>query len=79
MKILNKNGQNAIEYLLLLALVVGIVLVAFRKHMPTIYSSANVYFNSATNAIVGGAPRCGDGVCDAPYEIDSECSADCAL
>ena len=74
---MNHKGQNAIEYLLLLALVVGIVLVGFRQHLPTVYNSANEYYNRASEYLVGEPPRCGDGACFEPHEVESGCCIDC--
>ena len=78
MHIFNNKGQNAIEYLLLLALVVGIVLVAFRTELPSVVQSAENYYNRAAERIVGDPPLCGDRICD-PLEIESECSIDCVI
>ena len=72
----DQKGQNAIEYLLLLALVAGIVLVALQSEMPTVRNAANVYYNRASELIIGDAPVCGDGICG-PFELDSGCCIDC--
>jgi len=74
MRLKAKTGQNAIEYLLLLALVVGIVLVFLRVEMPNMVNAANGYFTQASNAIVGDPARdcCEDFVCS-PLEADAEC------
>lgn len=78
MQIRNKNAQTAVEYLLLLAIVVGIILVALPTQLPRVYQSANLYFNKAANALFGRASDCGDGVCDATiFEDNNRCCDDC--
>ncbi|MCA9407380.1 MAG: hypothetical protein H6755_01960 [Candidatus Omnitrophica bacterium] len=57
----SKSAQSAIEYLLLLAVVVSIVLVGFNKYLPRTYNAAQVYFNRASVGVLGDGPRCGDG------------------
>jgi len=76
------KGQSAIEYLILLATVVAIVLVGFRNYMPRFREASNTYFNRAGSAIYGDASRCGDGCCGmscpSPAREDSiSCPADC--
>jgi len=57
-----KKAQTAVEYMLLLAAVVAIVLVGFKVYLPSINESTNVYFNRAAVGIYGEPNRCGDGV-----------------
>jgi len=65
--------------MLLLAAVVGIVLVGFKIYLPSINESTNVYFNRVAVGIYGEPNRCGDGVCNAPFETGINCCVDCPL
>ena len=50
----NRKGQNAVEYLLMLAVVVGVVLiagVALKKYMPTLFSSIQGMINGAASTL----------------------------
>jgi len=76
---MRRKGQTAIEYLLLIAIVVGIVLVSLPRYIPRIYNASNVYFDKASNALLGERPRCGDGVCSPPWEDNERCCADCDI
>ncbi len=58
-----QKGQTAVEYMLLLAAVVAIVLVGFRNYLPRFHSTSNTYFNQVGIGILGMENRCGDGVC----------------
>jgi len=58
------KAQTAIEYMLLLAVVVAIVLIGFRNWLPMTHAGANLYFNNVSQGILGMAPRCGNGVLD---------------
>ena len=56
-KLANKRGQNTVEYLLMLTVVVGVVLVAgamLKKFMPTL-------FNNIQQMITGAASSMGQG------------------
>lgn len=56
-KLSNKRGQNTVEYLLMLTVVVGVVLVAgamLKKFMPTL-------FNNIQQMITGAASSMGQG------------------
>ena len=70
-----KEGQTAVEYMLLLAMVVSLVLVGFRKYLPRIHEASNVYFNRVGEGIYGTPSRCGDGV-QGPYETCENCPID---
>jgi uncharacterized protein (UPF0333 family) len=70
------NAQVAIEYMLLLGVIVAIVLVGFNRWLPRVFNSADSYYNLSTNAIVGKASRCGDTACTA-YENNEKCCVDC--
>jgi Flp pilus assembly pilin Flp len=53
----NRRGQNTVEYLLMLTVVVGVVLVAgvaLKKFMPTL-------FNNIQQMITGAASQMGSG------------------
>jgi len=76
-KINLKKAQTAIEYMLLLAVVVGIVLVGFKTYLPRTQNSADLYFNRVIVGIIGVGGRCGDGFCDDRYENNEKCCADC--
>ena len=50
----NRKGQNTVEYLLMLAVVVGVVLiagVALKKYMPTLFSSIQSMINGAASTL----------------------------
>lgn len=56
-KAANRRGQNTVEYLLMLTVVVGVVLVAgvaLKKFMPTL-------FNNIQQMITGAAGQMGSG------------------
>ena len=73
-----QHGQSMVEYMLLLAVVMAIVLVGLKTFSPRIYSAGNVYFNRAGLGIVGNGTRCGDGVCDDLEDLQGVCcSCDC--
>ena len=74
----NHKGQTAIEYLLLLGVIVAIVLLAMPRLLPRTEGAANVYFNRAANAILGKPNPCGDGICDPNFENNEKCCVDCA-
>jgi Flp pilus assembly pilin Flp len=50
------KGQTAIEYMLLLAIVVAIVLIGFKKSLPRVQNAANLYFDRAAVGIMGDPP-----------------------
>ncbi|MBZ0167583.1 MAG: hypothetical protein K8I00_12325 [Candidatus Omnitrophica bacterium] len=81
MRIQTQKAQTAIEYLLLLATVVAIVLLALPSYIPRVSNAANVYFYGAANAMLDIGPRCGDGTCDSthvpPFETPERCCDDC--
>lgn len=70
-------GQTAVEYMLLLGVVVAIVLVAFKVYLPRAKNSANIYFNRTSLRIMGDPNPCGDGCCDMPFEDVDKCPVDC--
>lgn len=73
-----RKGQTAIEYMVLLGIVVALVLIAFKTQLPRTEESANVYFNRATLGIIGKPNPCGDGFCCQPFEDLGRCPPDCA-
>lgn len=77
-KILIRNGQTMVEYMLLMAAVVAVVLVGFRIYLPRTYQAGNVYFNKTAGAILGKPNPCGDGHCDSHFENPEKCPTDCA-
>ncbi|PIU20207.1 MAG: hypothetical protein COT18_03480 [Elusimicrobia bacterium CG08_land_8_20_14_0_20_59_10] len=53
----NRKGQNTVEYLLMLAVVVGVVLVAgvaLKKYMPTLFQSIQGMINGAAGQLGSG-------------------------
>jgi len=72
-----RKGQTAIEYMLLLGVVVALVLIAFRVSLPRMRVSANTYFNRAVIGILGKPNPCGDGVCTPDFENHDKCPVDC--
>ena len=72
-----RKGQTAIEYMLLLGVVVALVLIAFRTSLPRMRVSANTYFNRAVIGILGKPNPCGDGYCCSPFEDFDRCPPDC--
>lgn len=57
-RILSHNGQQALEYVLLLAIVVAIVLFGFRKYIPQTRNSSELYYNRVAVGILGEPPVC---------------------
>lgn len=57
-----RAGQNTVEYLLILAVIVGVVLVtgmALKKYMPTLFEQVSVQITDATRRL-GGSSGNGD-------------------
>ncbi len=73
-----QKAQTAIEYLLLLGVVVSLVLIAFKTQMASrIPQATELYFNRASTGIMGKQNPCGDGVCATPWEDGDKCCVDC--
>ena len=73
-----EKAQTAIEYMLLLAAVVAIVLVGFNRYLPRFHETSNIYFNRVAAGVYGKPPRCGDGICTSPtFENCEKCPTDC--
>ncbi|MBI4655980.1 MAG: class III signal peptide-containing protein [Elusimicrobia bacterium] len=50
----NRKGQNTVEYLLMLAVVVGVVLIAgiaLKKYMPNLFNSISSMISSAASSL----------------------------
>ncbi len=52
------QGQTALEYLLLLGIVVAIVLVGFHKYIPQTRNSSELFLNKTAVGILGEPPSC---------------------
>ena len=52
-KVITK-GQTAVEYMMLLAIVMVVVLVGLKSFIPRVNRATNTYFNTVSNAIAGG-------------------------
>ncbi len=50
------QGQTALEYMLLTAIVAAIVLVGFQVYTPRSRTASESYYNNLANAIMGEAP-----------------------
>ena len=74
---MNKKGQTAVEYMLLLAAVVSIVLVGFKTYLPSFQQTSNYYFDQVGIGVLGDANRCGNGSCS-KFEDAEKCPADCS-
>jgi Flp pilus assembly pilin Flp len=74
--ILGERGQAAIEYMLLLALVVAVVFIAVVRFLPRTYNATNGYITNTALGILGEPNRCGNGLCDR-FENNSNCPPDC--
>ena len=74
---LDRRAQTAIEYMLLLGVVVALVLISFKTYLPRMRTSANTYFNRTVIGILGKPNPCGDGYCCDPFENAEKCPPDC--
>lgn len=63
-KITNRNAQAAIEYMLLLASVVAIVVISLRPSLTRVEGAGNVYYNRTVRGILGPAATELQGVHD---------------
>jgi len=75
---LNTKAQTAVEYMLLLAAVVSIVLVGFKNFLPSFHATSNYYFNQVAIGVLGEPSRCGDGTCS-EFEDCEKCPSDCPV
>ena len=71
------KGQTAVEYLLLLGIVVTVVLIGFSKYLPRAQQASNLYFQRVGEGVLGDPNPCGDGICDPAFEDDTTCCVDC--
>jgi Flp pilus assembly pilin Flp len=58
MKLKMRKGQNTVEYLLMLAVVVGVVLIAgmaIKRYMPTLWAQIQGMISSAAGSLGAGA------------------------
>ena len=74
---LDRRAQTAIEYMLLLGVVVALVLISLKTYLPRMRTSANTYFNRTAIGILGKPNPCGDGYCDPNFEDSAKCCVDC--
>ncbi len=74
--LISRKSQTAVEYLLLLAAMVVIVLIGMQVFLPRAHDSSELYFNRVSLGIVGNPPRCGDGICQENYETWLNCCVD---
>lgn len=74
-----ENAQTAIEYMLLLGVVVAIVLIAMKVQLPQVKRYANEFFNRTGAGIVDRPNPCGDGYCCVPFEDADKCPPDCLV
>jgi len=73
---LNTKAQTAVEYMLLLAAVVSIVLIGFKNYLPSFQETSNYYFDQVGIGVLGEPNRCGDGTCSS-FEDSEKCPVDC--
>lgn len=52
----NKRAQSAIEYMLLFATVMVVVMYSFDSYFPFVRESSNLYYNRVVMGIVGKEP-----------------------
>ena len=71
------QAQSTIEYMVLFATVVSLVLVGFHVYFPRVYDASNVYYNKVGAGILGKPSRCGDNVCEVGLEDEKNCCHDC--
>jgi len=71
------KAQMAVEYMLVLMLVVTLVLIGFKKYLPQTRAASNLFFNRAAVGIMGPPNPCGDGTCNFPFEDFDKCCTDC--
>lgn len=52
----NRLGQTAIEYMLLLAVVVAIILLSFPAFFPRLENGTDIFYNRVAVGIMGETP-----------------------
>lgn len=75
-KFSHQKGQAAVEYMILFAAVVAIVLVAFNTGLPRTQQAGNTFYQRTAVGIYGEPNPCGDQVCG-PFEDFEKCCRDC--
>ena len=73
----SRKGQTAIEYMILLGVVVALVLIAFKTQLPRMEESANIYFNRAMLGIIGGSEPLRGRVVLLAFRRFPRCPPDC--
>ncbi len=73
----NTSGQTAIEYLLLLAAVVAVTLIALNSNMGGMQEAGNIYFERTSEGLLGKPSPCGDGLCTEFEKTADKCMLDC--
>lgn len=71
-----KSAQTAVEYMLLLGVVVSIVMIGMKIFTPRVQSASEGLFNKQSRAVAGKPNPCGDGCCSS-FEDARSCDADC--
>ncbi len=56
-KVVDRSGQTAMEYLLLLAVMVVLALTAFRTMLPEVFYRTNGHVGNAITNMVGDVPK----------------------
>ena len=51
-----KNGQTAVEYMLLLGAVTAVILVSFQTILPQAQTATEGFYNTTVNLILGDPP-----------------------
>ena len=75
-RIFKFQAQSTVEYMILLAAVMAVVLIGLKTYLPRTGAASNLYFNRVTNALLDKPNACGDGCCrtwELPY-----CNIDCS-
>lgn len=73
-----RQAQTAVEYMLLLAVAVTVVLVGFRTFLPKAQDKTGAFYEKAAKGIMGKPPHCGDGKCEEERaENKVTCCVDC--
>ena len=75
---LSNSAQTAIEYLLLLGVVMAIVLIGMKTYLPRTGAASNLYFDRVTNTLLGAPSTCGDCICDVNTAENKYCYMDCS-
>src|SRR3989338_837820 len=72
------NAQTVVEYMMLLASVVAIVLIGMKQYYPVVFNSSDIYYNRVVLGVLGEGPSCGDTQCmNIAGENCETCAPDC--